>query len=157
RNEARDGPAAQRPRGRCIILDPSRYLGGPRDTIMSDLIARAFFRADHEVLWLVDKNDSISGRAYATVFSLLEPTQVGRQAPLPSDHGLPPDGDGLTALNPDVSEPNESHGVIADDHASVAVDLSGASLVEHLDMWARRTWHSQAAVRLKVVALVTWL
>src|SRR5438093_8096818 len=71
----------------CLIVDPARRFGSRRDRLLSDLTARAFWRAGWNVVWVVDHDDTFADRAYADVRRSLPsaPVVVGARAATPDD------------------------------------------------------------------------
>jgi hypothetical protein len=51
----------------CLIVDPARRFGGKPTGCFSDLVARAFWRAGWNVVWVVDHDDMLADLPYADV------------------------------------------------------------------------------------------
>lgn len=65
---------------RLLIVDPARRFRSKKDRVFADHLARAFFRAQFEVVWAIDVDDPLPDRPYALVHRILEPSGVDASA-----------------------------------------------------------------------------
>ncbi len=138
----------------CLIVDPARRFGGKTDRSFSDLTARAFWRAGWNVVWVVDRDDTLDDRAYADVRRILPATPLmaeARAASTSDDEPLPLDEYEFpnTVAAPTVKVLNVPERV-------VPASAPPRSLVAKLDDWARSTWRNSHAIAPRLAAVALW-